>query len=311
VVFLKTLRLLFYSIFILSLLSCTSDDSSFYHASLGAGTPKIIIASNSPGHYGVVMYDINGNFLKVLKDYIPENVIPNGLAPIDEFNFLVATDGVDQINKYSLLAGEAPYVTSANLSGNIFQIRRHPTYGSFVIEDNTIESFDDNGGRIGSPRIPTTVGGCTLNVPRGMTFNLNGQLVVVNTGSDEIDVYDVSDPINPICITANNTMGNINPVAVLAHSDGFLYVATQGNDSIYRFNGDGTGVGVLIFNNTGFIVGPSALLELPDGSILVASEGTDSIVRITTSGTLVGLTDFISDIFTESISDMILLQEGN
>jgi glucose/arabinose dehydrogenase len=96
-------------------------------------------------------------------------------------------------------------------------------------------------------------------------------------------------------------------VAVLAHSDGFLYVATQGDDRIYRFAGNGVGAGTVIFNNTGIISDPTALLEMPDGTILVASDATNSLVRITTAGALVGMTSFASDIFTNRVSDMIIL----
>lgn len=269
-----------------------------------------MLATNVAGQYSLAMYDINGNFVRVLQDFIPQNVIPRGLVAIDSLNFLVSTDGVDQILNFNLLSGLTPHVSAADLAGNIYQMRRHPELGTFVIESNVIESFNDAGNRIGAPRVPATVGGCTLNVPRGLAITAQGYLVVTNTGNDDINVYDVSDPLNPVCVTANTALGNVDPVGVLAHSNGRIYVSTTGNDRIYEFNGDGSGAGVVIFNNIGVIADPTALLEMPDGSILVASDGTNSLVRITTDGDLVGPTNnFISDIFTNSISDMILLQE--
>jgi len=286
--------------------SCSSKNSVFYNESVPV-PDRLVIASNSAGQYGIVMYDISGNFLEVLHDYVPENLSPRGLAAIDSRSFVIATDGVDQIHKYTLGSGISPDVTSTALTGNIFQMRRHPSLGTFVIATDTIESFDDNGNRIGAPRIPTTVGGCTLATPRGMAFLSSGYLAVVSTGNDSLNIYDISDPINPLCIASNTTLGNVDPVAVIAHSDGFLYVATQGDDRIYRFAGTGVGAATVVFNNQGIIDNPTALVEMPDGSILVASDATDSLVRITTAGALVGLTNFISDMFTNSVSDMIIL----
>jgi glucose/arabinose dehydrogenase len=141
-----------------------------------------------------------------------------------------------------------------------------------------------------------------------MAFNAAGQLIVVGTGNDDINIYDVTDPLNPVCVVANTTFGNVDPVAVLAHSDGFIYVATQGDDRIYRFPGSGVGAGTVIFNNTGLVQDPTALLEMPDGTLLVASDTRGAVVHITTGGALVGTTNFfISDIFTNLISDMIIL----
>lgn len=298
---------------ILFLVSCAPDDSVFFNESVNPPDAeffedRIVIATNAAGQFSLAMYDMDGNFIELLRDYIPENLNPRGLAAIDSTSFLVATDGVDQIHRFSLLDGIIPYVTSVDLAGNVFQMRRHESLGTFVIESNTIESFDDNAQRIGAPRIPATVGACVLNVPRGISITTDGFLAVVGTGNDDLNLYDVSDPLVPVCLAANTTFGNLDPVAVLAHSDGFLYVATQGDDRIYRFAGNGVGAATQIFSNAAVILDPTSLLEMPDGSILVASDGTNSIVRITTSGSLVGITNnFISDTFTNSVSDMIIL----
>ncbi|MBY0385645.1 hypothetical protein K2X05_10860 [bacterium] len=299
-------------LFLVFLASCSSDTSEFYYANLDVGNPKIIIASNVAGEYALTMYDTPGNLLRVLADYNPANIAPRGLMALNEFEFLVAYDGtnVDGIHRFSLLDGEGTFVTDTNLNGNIFQMRRHDSYGTFVIETNVIEAFDELGQRVGAPRIATTIGACTLNTSRGMTFNSSGYLVVVGNGNDDILVYDVSDPTNTVCVRANTSFaGTVDPVAVLAHSDGFLYVATQGDDRIYRFSGDGSGVGTIVFSNVSFIDNPTALVEMPDGSLLVASDGTNTLVNITTSGFLIGANYLVSDVYTNSISDMIILQE--
>lgn len=299
-------------LFLLLLSSCSSDTSEFYYANLGLGTPKIIVASNTAGEFALAMYDTNGTLLRVLADYNPAAIAPRGLMALNEFEFLVAYEGtnVDGIQRFSLIDGEDTFVTDTNLNGNIFQMRRHDTHGTFVIETNVIESFDDLGQRISAPRIGTTIGACTLNTPRGMAFNASGNLIVVGTGNDDILVYDVTDPTSTICVRANTTFAaGVDPVAVLAHSDGFLYVATQGDDRIYRFSGDGSGAATIVFNNILFVSNPSALAEMPDGSLLVASEGTNTLVNISTSGALIGTNYLVSDVYTNSISDMIILQE--
>lgn len=291
--------------------ACSSDTSEFYYANLEVGTPKVIVASNVAGSFGLVMYDIRGNFVRVLADYNPANTAPRGLMPLNQFEFLVSYDGtnIDGISRFSVLEGERNFVTNTNLSGNIFQVRRSEDYGTFVIETDTIESFDDLGQRVNAPRIPATVGSCVLATPRGMAFNSSGFLVTVGTGNDDLNVYDVSDPMATTCVRANTSFaGTVNPVAVLAHSNGFLYVATQGDDRIYRFNGDGSGVPTVVFNNAAFVLDPTALVEMPDGSLLVASDGTNTIVNITSDGLLIGSNYLISDFYTNSISDMIILQ---
>ncbi len=292
--------------------SCSSETSEFYYANLGVGTPKIIVASNAAGEYALAMYDINGNFIRVLADYNPSNLAPRGLAALNEFEFLVSYDGtnIDGVNRFSILDGEDTYIQDVNLTGNIFQLRRNANDETYVIETNTIESFDDLGQRISNPRIATTTGSCVLAIPRGMTFNAAGNLIVVGTGNDDILVYDVSDPTTTTCVRANGVFaGTVDPVAVLAHSDGFLYVATQGDDRIYRFAGDGSGAATIIFNNISFVNNPTALVEMPDGSLLIASDGTSTLVNISTAGLLIGSNYLVGDVYTNSVSDLIILQE--
>ncbi len=298
----------------LFLFGCGSDTGEFYHASLGLGTPKIIVASNVVGQYGLAMYDINGNFIRSLADYTPANTAPRGLEVLNEFEFLVAYDGanIDGIHRFDIFSGETNFVVDTNLSGNIFQVRRHEDHGVFVIESNTIESFDDLGARINAPRIATTIGACVLSTPRAMAFTSAGYLAVVGIGNDDLLIYDVTDPANTACVSANGTLaGAVDPVAILAHSDGYLYVATQGDDRIYRFSGDGLGAATVVFNNPAFVLNPTALTEMPDGTLLIASDGTNSLVNITTAGMLVGSNYLVSDSFTNSISDLIILQEAD
>lgn len=280
--------------------------------SLDIQSPKIIVASQLAGSSAIVMYDASGNLQRVLHDYGADGTnSPRGLVPISPIEFFISVEGVDHIARYSLTEGMTGFVSNTNLNGNIFGAAKHPDYGLFVVETNTIEVFDlVTGARIGNPYIPTTVGACVLNVPRGITFNQAGQLVVVNTGNDRINIYDVTDPTAPTCVRTNTSMGAVDPITVLAHSDGFLYVGTQGDDRVYRYAGDGSGTGTVVFNNIGIINNPSAIAEMPDGTMLVASDGTNAIVHIRTDGTMVTGTNFIQDTFTNSVAEIIILQES-
>jgi len=310
----RNLFRIFLGFFVFATLSCSVSDSQFYQGALGIQNPKIVIASNQVGSTALVMYDINGNFIRVLNDYSSDIDTPRGLVPLSPTDFLISIDGNDRLERFNLITGEREFVTHASFTGNIFQARRHPQYGTFVIETNTIEAFDDNGVRSGNPRIPATVGACAMsaNGARGMAINQAGNLIVTDITTDDIYVYDVSDELNTTCVRSNTTFGNIDPIAVLAHSDGFLYVATQGDDRIYRFAGDGSGAATVIWaTNLTLINNPTALAEMPDGSILVASDGTNSIVRIRTDGSFVGLTNFIFDVYTNSISDIMILTEDS
>lgn len=300
-----------FCVFALALLSCSKDSGSFFLGSLDIQNPKVIVSSQVAGGTAVVMYDIEGNYIRTLHDYVSEGNTPRALVPLSPIEFLITVEGNDHVDRYSLTNGISSFIENTNLAGNIFGAAKNRDYGLFVIESNTIEAFDlDTGERIGNPYIPATVGSCTLNVPRAMVFNQQGYLVVVNTGNDDINVYDVSDPTDPTCVRANTTMGNIDPVTILAHSDGFLYVGTQGDDRIYRFAGDASGAGLIVFNDITLNNNPSAIAEMPDGSLLVASDGTNAIINIRTDGSVVTPTNFIQDTFTNSVADIIILQES-
>lgn len=302
-------RIIFLSI-VLSFLACSSEkDSSFYQGALGLGTPKILVASSNGGNYAVAMYDISGNYLSTVKNYNIYDARPRGIAALNGREFVVALDRVDELEVVDIATGLERVIYHTAVNGNVYQLERHPTHGIFVIDSNTVESFDEAGNRIGSPRINTNTGGCTISTPRGLAFDPQGRLLVTSIGNDDILMYDVSDPLNTQCVVANTSMGNLNPVAIMVHSNGNIYVATQGNDSIYIFPSDLTGNGTIIFNDTSIINNPTALLELPNGNILVASDATNAIVEIAADGTLVNA-NFINDSFTNSAEDMTIIYEG-
>jgi hypothetical protein len=283
----------------------------FFHGGLGLKQKLIIASSAATGTspYLVVQYSLDGVFEKVLLDSTFDNRIPRGMAMIDPFNFLIATDTVDGILKYNFLDGVTAWVNNGNFTGVIGDMARAPNGDVFVIEGVTIESFDANGGRIGVPRIGTTIGGCVMQTTvRGLTMNSAGILIAGSLGNDDILFYDVSNPASTACVTANATLGNVDPVAIVAHSDGFVYVAhSGGTDAVLRFNGDGSGSSTSIYSSIAVINNPNAMIELPDGTLLVASDGTNNIVRIDTAGNVLN-NPFIQDGFTSFVQSMMITE---
>ena len=292
------------------LISCQNPSASdFFYGSLGV-TPKLIITSSSSvtaSPFLAVQYSLSGQFEKVLIDTTFENRILRGLAPIDAFHFLISTDTVDSILNLDMFNGRTTWVANGNLSGNIYDLRRASNGQVFVIETTNIESFDSDGNRIGNPRIPSTaIGACQITTAaRGMAIDRNGTVVVGSQGNDDILFFDVSNPSATSCLAANTSLGNVDPVAVIAHSNGFIYVAaTSGTDAVYRINGDGTGSATAIWTGA-TTSNPTAMTEMPDGSILLALDGTNNIIKIDTSGNVLA-NPFIQDGFTNYVQDMMI-----
>lgn len=230
------------------------------------------------------------------------------MALVDPFTLLLSTDTIDGILKYNMFTGLSTFVNNANLTGNIFESAVTANGDVFVIESNTIESFDSEGTRIGAPRIGTTIGTCTLNVARGMAVSSSGMLVVGSQGNDDIQFYNVSDRTATTCAVSNQTLGNVDPVSIVAHPDGFIYVAhSGGTDAVLRFNGDGSGSSTSVYSNTTVINNPTAMVALPDGTLLVASDATNNIVRIDTAGNVLN-NPFIQNGFTAFVQNMIVTE---
>ncbi len=286
-----------------------SSDGFFYGAF--DNKPKLIISSSSAiatSPYIVAQYSIEGVFEKVLYDSTFENVVPRSMVAIDPFTFLIATETTDSILRFSLFDGVSTFVSNSNFTGNIFEGARTSNGDIFVIEGNTVESFDASGARLGNPRIGTTIGGCVLNVARGMAVTASGLLVVGSQGNDDIQFYNVSNPAATACSVSNQSLGNVDPVSIVAHSDGGIYVAhSGGTDAVLRFNADGSGSSTSIYSNLTALNNPTAMVELPDGTLLVASDGTNNIIRIDTAGNLLN-NPFIQDGFTAFVQSMIVLE---
>ncbi|NJL24552.1 MAG: hypothetical protein HC902_04875 [Calothrix sp. SM1_5_4] len=217
---------------------------------------------------------------------------------------------MDRLARVSLIDHSATdLAVNAGLTGTLYQMAYDPlTQVYMAVEGNTIEGFNRAGTRLGNPFINTTVGACVLATTRGVAVTNDSRLLAVGTGNDRLLVYDVSNPNSPTCVSSSTALNAFDPIAVLPHSNGLIYVATQANDRIYSFPSDASGAGTVVWDtNLTYVNNPTALLEMPDGTILVASDGTNSIERITTDGTLVGSGSFIKDGFTGLVHQMLLV----
>lgn len=291
-------------------LACSTPEGEFFYGSLGLGEKRVLVATANPAAYTVLLYDLDGNLIDIVADYTSTNDIPKGIAPFDTLSFAVLLDGADRIARASLAGESLTDVTSdTNLNGALFQMANDPTTNRyFAIEANTIEAFNSEGGRIQNPYIAGTVGTCVLNTPRGIFANGDGRLLVVGTGNDRLNIYNVTGSV-ATCVSFNAGTGANDPIAVIQHSqNGLIYVATQVDDRIYSFPANGVGAATVAWaTNLPVINNPTALLELPDGTMLVASDGTNSIERINPDGTQVGATSWARDAFTGLVTQMMLI----
>lgn len=290
-------------------ISCGKEQGDFL--TIGSendgNTPYLVIAGQDGNHRGVAFYDLDGNFVSAT-DFRAELATPRGLFQFDSSSVYLSLDTTDSIFQVSVDGTKTQFHGSAQFNGGIYGIVVGQNSNVYAVESNRIEVFDSNGVRLTTNLIDTTTGGCTLSNPRGMTLNSLGQLVVVNQGgSDNVLTYDISTT-TASCISSV-ALGN-NPYGVLLHSNGSLYISTQGDDRIYRTDQDGSNPVVIWDTDTTLINNPTGLVELPNGDILVASSATDTIERLTESGERVGTTPFIRDTNSLNISDMVVIGES-
>lgn len=281
--------------------------SQALHGYISQRHERFLVATGQDGnHKAITFYDLNGNFVSVT-NLRKEGVTPRGLALDGHGSVLVSGDTNDSILRIDPQGRKQIFHGSSAFNGSIYDLVAHPYLNLiYAIESNRIEVFNKQGLLLSQYRIPTTLGSCTLKSPRGMTINSLGQLVVTNIGgTDNILVYDVTQPVAR-CLSST-PFGN-NPYGILQHSNGFLYITTQGDDRIYRAYYDGTNPTPVWNTNTTIINNPSSLVELPNGNLAVASAATDTIEQITTSGERVGVTPFIMDSHSLNIGGLIILE---
>lgn len=297
------------------LLSCAPQGEGINYLAAGLNETRIYIVNaqtTAPTSYTVTVYDDKGNFKGLLADYTRIGAPIRGITFLDPSHFLISLENIDRIDKLSVFGTTSIFGIDAQFNGTIFDLERASDGNVYVIEGNTIEKFDANGVRYGitaTPYINTTIGTCVLNIPRQLAFNSAGQLLVTNTGNDRINIYNVNGATAGTCASFNTAGGAVDPIGILAHSDGNFYVGNSlaANSQIVRYDPTVTGAPTVIFNTNATIIStPTALAELPDGTILVASDGTDAVVRIDTSGNVLN-NPFIKSTYTGSIVDILVV----
>lgn len=298
----------FFSIFLLVSCNGQQGDIITLDSELVQSVPYLVMAGQDTNHRGFAFYTLEGTFVNG-GNFRAENATPRGLFPYSPTSVLMSLDTTDSIYEVSLDGTKTLFHGSAQFSGNIYGLAQSSSGKVYAVESNQIEVFDADGVRLNSELIGTTTGGCTLNNPRGMTFNGNGQLVVVNSGgADAVLTYDLSGG-TATCVSSV-AFGN-NPYGVLLHSDGSLYITTQGDNRVYRADPNGANPVVVWSTDTSIINNPTGIAELPNGDLLVASSGTDTVERITTVGVRVGSQPFIRDTQSINISDLVIIGESS
>jgi len=298
---------LFSSLFFLTS-SCAVKEGQHWFGSLGMGEARIYISgpNAASNNYTITMYETDGTFIKEIYDYGTTVEYGRGLAYFDPFSLLVAVEGTDRLDKIDIFGNVTTFAVNALLTGNLFDLERDNSGNFYVVESNTIERFNSTGERFpvsGNPYINTTIGSCVLNTPHGMTITSAGRLAVVNSGgTDNLSVYDIS---TTTASCASNVAFGQDPWDVVAHPNGYLYVVTQLNDSIYRVNEDGSGATIIYTYSVG-TANPAAIAVLPDGNLIVADTGSDQIDLFSPSGTLL-VSPFIRNTHTTNISDLLVL----
>lgn len=288
---------------------CSSKQEAFFAAALGLGEPMIIVSGGgiaASTNTTVTAYDSNGNFLRMLANYGATSENPRGLAMFDPFNLLVAIEGTDRIEKISLFGPTTPFAVNPNFTGNIFGMTKDSSGNYYVAESNTIERFDSTGSKFptgATPYIGTTIGGCTLNTPHGLTINSSGRLVAVNSGNSTITIYNISGA-TATCVSSTTVAGS-GLWDVIQHPNGYLYMVSQTTDAIYRANPDGSG-STLLYQYTPNTVNPGAIAVLPNGNLIVATHGTNQVDLFSESGTLLR-SAFIRNSATVQVNSLLVV----
>lgn len=287
----------------LLLSACAKDAGSLLPSPLQTQDTLIVISGDT-NHSGITRYDLNGNPLGVVTNYRAAGGFLRGAARFDNESFLVSLDTSDRIEKVYLDGTTELFHGSAFLNGNLYGLALGTDSHYYQVESNRIEAVDLDGVRQAAKYVNTVEGGCTLNSPRNLIATGAGKLIVFDIGgTDNIHTYDITGSA-PVC-DSSVAFGQ-NPYAGVLHSDGYLYVATQGNDQIYRADPDGSNATVIWSTDTAVINDPTAIVEHPSGDLLVASSATDSVERIQVDGTRVGTDPFIADTYSLNISEMII-----
>jgi sugar lactone lactonase YvrE len=157
---------------------------------------------------------------------------------------------------------------------------------------NAVFRYDENTGAPidGGVFISANSGG--LNLPHGIMRMADGSFIVASAGNDTVLRYS-STGASLGAFIANGANGvpalTLDyPVDFALGADGLLYVTSQMNDRVVRFNAT-TGAYVDVFISGGTLDGPSGLAFGPTGDLYVAGRFSNNVLRYNaTTGATVG-----------------------
>jgi streptogramin lyase len=173
-----------------------------------------------------------------------------------------------------------------------------PGTGDFFVanrESNDIEVFDPNGGFItqwGKHGIACGM----INLPQGIAFAPNGNLVLADTGNGRIEEWTITDPSlpgsNPVCYGAKGRRSEgpgffDAPTGVSVAADGTVWVADTNNNQIQSLSPDGTTWTTYIKASKTSFRHPQGITVGPDGNIWVANSGRNTILEMDPSANLI------------------------
>jgi DNA-binding beta-propeller fold protein YncE len=182
-----------------------------------------------------------------------------------------------------------------------------PSTGDFFVanrESNNIEVFGPTGDFITQWGTHGTACG-DINLPQGIAFAPNGNLVLADTSNGRIEEWTITSPsspgTNPVCYGQKGRRAQgpgyfDAPTGVSVAADGTIWVADTNDNQIQSLSPDGTtwttyiGASKTGKNGKTSTIGfrhPQGVTVGPDGNIWVANTNKNSIVEMTPSGSLI------------------------
>jgi len=147
---------------------------------------------------------------------------------------------------------------------------------------NTVFRFTDAGTQIGSGPFVTLAGNGGLNLPHRPMLFPDGNLYVASASNDRILRYNGTTGafLNAFIQPNANGLGATDldyPVDMAFGPDGNLYVSSQLNDAILRFNPN-SGAFLGVFASGGSLDGPSGI-SITNGSLYAVGRFSNNVIR--------------------------------
>lgn len=271
--------------------SCGKDSVQLEVTKANTNTYSGYVAVSNSAINAVTLFDTSGSFVKVIRDVTNGGEVPYGLFAESYDKIFAVIDGTDRVEvlkaSESTNTGVTTFTANANLTAVPVQgIGRDSSGNIYVAESsiNTIEKFDSNGARVGSPFISAAVGGCTIpSTPRHIAVASNGNIAVTMAGSNRLNIYGST---GTTCVASLSTapFGANVPFGVGYNAvyDKFI-VAFNTSGAIVAVSSDGATVNT-IYTDTTTLAAPVAVSNDNSGNIYVASTTYNTVEKLNYSG---------------------------